>query len=1041
MTLLKVTICVFLSGCAALLYQVAWLRQFSIVFGTSEIAVATVLAAYMGGLALGSAITGRYLHRIRRPILTYGILEGGIALTALLVPVLLGGASAVFIYFVGGNIAPPASAGSGQTLFYLISTFLILGIPTGCMGATLPLLTKYAVRSDEEIGSRVSLLYAVNTAGAVAGALLAGFLVLPMFGLRETVWLGAIVNVFVFIIAYQIDKNIEPALIPQKSTPESISFKSQQSWILPIMAVSGAIAFTYEVLWTRLLNHVLGGSIYAFSTMLASFLAGIAIGSGIAGRFATDRQKSTMYFAASQVLVAVASISVFLCIENMLPESSGMLGNTLFAVAVMLPSTVFIGATFPLAVRILSRNEFEAGTSAANIYAWNTIGAIVGALLAGFYVIPELGFTGTIKAAALTNLFLALVTTFLSPARRQSYSYFMAAAIVAALLLFKPTTPNAVIRSSALPVPNDSPEKQLFFEVGRSSTVLLVEHGGAFTLRTNGLPEAQIFAKGAPPIRNTQKWLTALPVLARPDARTMLVIGFGGGVAIEGIPPSVAEVDVIELEPEVINANRTISHVRGVDPTSIRGVNIIINDARNALNLTSRRYDVIVSQPSHPWTAGASHLFTREFLQLSKRHLDEKGVFVQWMNSELLDASLLRSLVATLFSVFDHVRLYHPDPGVLFFVASDTPVNIEQQLLNSDGGPIAEYANHYSRLGLATVEDVLLTLAADEAGLFKFSQSAESVTDNNNLMATRSNVFGTGLTADELIELLAPYDPLLDRESWVFEDLEDIEFAYMTSTMLQQKFARRVGRLKEAVPDEATALLINAMELSHSGKDEQAEDYYHTAHRAKPYDTSIQYFLVRRYLGQLARGNAPSGITDISNRFSGVPAAVIQGWRHGLASNWRGIAQLDTELAKSLPSDPWYVDAALLRAEWRTKVVVPGDNRYAREAMSLVDRALLIGPSLDLYVLRATSAILLGDPLATVETVRYMAIHIQEMIDRLKREEYYISTAALEALEVRLNSFINEFDKPFYDRTDGANAEVRGTLEDLLTEIRAQLRQ
>jgi spermidine synthase len=563
---------VFLSGFAALLYQVAWLRQFSIVFGTSEIAVATVLAAYMGGLALGSAITGRYLHRIRRPILTYGLLEGGIALTALLVPVLLGGASAVFIYFVGGKIAPPASAGIGQTLFYLISTFLILGIPTGFMGATLPLLTKYAIRSDEEIGSRVSLLYAVNTTGAVAGALLAGFFVLPAFGLRESVWLGAIVNVFVLIVAYQIDKNTEPALIPQKSTFEFISFKSQQSWILPIMAVSGAIAFTYEVLWTRLLNHVLGGSIYAFSTMLASFLAGIALGSGIAGRFATDRQESTMYFVVSQVLVALTSILVFVWIENMLPESSGTLGNALFAVAVMLPSTIFIGATFPLAVRILARNRMEAGTSAANIYAWNTVGAIVGALLAGFFVIPELGFTGTVKAAALANLVLAFITTFLLPARRRSYSYITAAATVAALLLFNPTTPNAVIRSSALPVPHDSPEKQLFFRVGRSSTVLLVEHGGTFTLRTNGLPEAQIFAKGAPPIRNTQKWLTALPVIARPDARTMLVIGFGGGVAIEGIPPSVTEVDVIELEPEVINANRMISKDRAVDPTSIHGV-------------------------------------------------------------------------------------------------------------------------------------------------------------------------------------------------------------------------------------------------------------------------------------------------------------------------------------------------------------------------------------------------------------------------------------------------------------------------------------
>jgi MFS family permease len=196
--------CFLLSGFAALLYQMAWMRQFSTIFGTSETAVATVLSAYMGGLALGAAVAGRMVQLIRRPILFYGLLEATIAISALLVPVLLSAAGLLYAAVLGDQPSIPDAAGWGQPLFYFFVAFVVLMVPTACMGATLPVLTRYVVSRDDQIGRRVGGLYAINTLGAVGGAIVAGFVLLPELGLRGTVWCGVVVNILVFAIAVSV---------------------------------------------------------------------------------------------------------------------------------------------------------------------------------------------------------------------------------------------------------------------------------------------------------------------------------------------------------------------------------------------------------------------------------------------------------------------------------------------------------------------------------------------------------------------------------------------------------------------------------------------------------------------------------------------------------------------------------------------------------------------------------------------------------------------------------------------------------------------
>lgn len=1065
LVLAGVVACFFLSGFAALLYQTAWLRQFSLVFGTSELAVATVLAAYMGGLALGAAVAGKFIHRVTRPVLAYGLLEAGIAISALAVPLLLAAAGALYVAVLGDRPDPPDAATIGQPVFYLFVAFIVLAIPTGFMGATLPLLIRHVVTRDEDVGPRVALLYATNTAGAVGGTVVAGFLLLPAVGLNATVWVGVFVNAVVFAIAALLARSM-PTLAADAHGSGAVAsppgfYKScirpwftratdgvsavqqtlmnQPAWILPLMLVSGANAFLYEVLWTRMLSHVLGGSIYAFATMLAAFLTGIALGGAFAGRFTAQRERAPIAFAITQVAIALLSVAIYWWMGALVPATRTPAELAIFSVAVMLPATIFIGATFPIAVRMLARDESEASVTTARIYSWNTVGSIIGAIAAGFYLIPLLGFEGAIKLAVLVNLVLALwVLICVAPLRRMAYSGAVAGLIVLTFAAYWPNRPQAVIASSGFLLYQDPYAQELYFAVGRSSTVLLTEESGYYNIRTNGLPEASISVDGAPPARHSQRWLTALPVAARPDARNMMVIGFGGGVALEGAPPSVEDIDVVELEPEVVNANRVLSGRRAIDPLAEDRVNIVINDARNALRLTNKQYDVIVSQPSHPWTAGASHLFTREFVALAREHLTEDGVFLQWMNSEFVDADLLRSLAATLADVFEYVRLYQVDPTVLQFLASDEPLDVELDLVRT-GEPLRSNLLHYSYMGLNGVNDFVAALALDEAGIESFSRGARLSTDNYNLMATRSRVLGDGLRSAELAELLGPYDALLKPDSWIYRELGDrIDLAYIASRLFASANSVRAAQLADATPDFVDKAVINALGYAYNGAHQQSREAYALALSREPNNQMVRFKFIADDLPDIAMNRASEATMRTASGLTGVPAAIVAGWPLGAQQDWAGLVRLDEQLSRSNVSDIWYPETILLRAEWRTKVAGEERQRHAFNALRMVDRALVIRPDLELYVLRAAAALALEDREAFVESGRYVALYIQDKLARARQGTYVISDYELDIMQERLTVF----DTMLKQLEGNPVAERRGReVEDVMRALLGEVQQ
>ncbi len=957
----KISICFFLSGLAALLYQTAWMRQLSVVFGTSELAVATVLTAYMSGLSLGAAVAAKFIDRIKQPLLTYGILEGGIAISAIAVPFLLIAIGDATSLVLGGQESPPEVKGVGQLLIYFVATLLILVFPTALMGATLPLLIKHVLTREEEIGEKVGGLYSLNTFGAIAGTLIAAFILLPNISLLSTILVGAAINLLVLLVILNISKtqsfDIDPTTRPLNPIAQQASnrfWKLDGGWILPIMTLSGVATFTYEVLWTRLISHILGGSVPAFAVMLAGFLIGIAIGSAVAAKYAKSKQQARNGFILVQIGIAVAAAITFYAINAFTPEKGGLYVNSLLSLALLLPSTLFVGATFPFAVRIFASSVEDAPVASARVYAWNTIGAIFGAAFAGYFLIPWVRYEGAIEFAVLLNFSLALLTFFLVLPSKTSLASKLVPVICISLvaLLYNPAWPENIIRFSPLLHNTQKDNALVYYDVGRSSTVLMTEANGHFWLRNNGLPESAITMAGQPKTRHSQSILSTLPVIARPDAKTMLVAGFGGGVVVEDVAPSIDEIDVLELEPKVIEANKMIADRRLINPLADPRINLIFNDARSALNLTNKKYDIIISQPSHPWTAGASHLYTREYMQLVEAHLEEDGVFLQWMSTAFTDEYLLRSLTATLVDTFEHVRVYQFSPTVLSFLASNEPLEIEKQILLTSR-PFVDDPVHFAAKGFTSPESLLAGLAMDTEGARRFAKSGKVVTDNFNTLGTRSALTVEGdraLTYDRLTQIVLDHSPLYSKDSWVYSEfIDSIKVPYLTREV--QKLGRgelyKSLHLSLAANDNQQAYSILHNLLRNSGRYVEGRQSLLDGIRVNPNDIQQKYLLIRDYIERSSLDDASKEIRTIFNSMDGAPKIVLDNLKNiSLDSKITHVfKENDLKLATAEQNDEWFIPALRSRIIWRMKEGrLTNNNELLSEAEHMLTALIINQP-------------------------------------------------------------------------------------------------
>lgn len=940
-----VALCFFFSGMAALLYQTAWMRQFAAVFGTSEPAVAAVLAAYMSGLAIGAAAAGKWLTKVKRPVLVYGLLELGIAMGAIALPLGLYLARTLFKSMTGGLPEPPDAGGAGQFAFYLAATFLLVLIPTSFMGATLPLLARHAVNRESQIGERIGFLYAINTVGAVFGTIFAAFVLLPRIGLQATVWVGVALNAFVFVLALMLAQGAKRE--SAEDSDESRAVPCGWSFIFPIMACSGAVAFTYEVLWTRLFSHILGGSIYAFATMLASFLSGIAIGSAIASKHARTKEDALRGFGAAQLGVGLFSVAIYFALD-LLPgfqtrigagESGGILQNAAIAAMMLLPSTLCLGATFPFAVRIATQSANQAGHASARVFSWNTLGGTIGALAAGFLIVPALQYEGTIRLCILANFSLAVFAFFAAKSSELKPRVLGLATLVLAAVFFWPAPPTAILSASPFTTLSGQGDP-LWIRAGSSCTTMVTKLGDEYQVRVNGLPQSYIVPKGAPPFYGRfSRWLAALPLFARPEAEQVCVIGLGGGVAVEDLPDSVRQIDVFELSREVVEANEYLSELRRSDPLADPRVRIIENDARSAFERTTKRWDVVVSQPSHPWTAGASHLFTKEFAALVHEHLTDDGVFMQWAATMAFDLNLIRYYGATLLNEFEHVMLYQQSNNTPLFLASDSELDIAKAMLDNPG-LLASAPQYSSWLGVGLPEDFAAQLTFDTEDLRALCEGTEPNSDDLNRLALRppswtglDHVESVGARMEEIVSPLVHYDdldPRLDRISII-------------RRLLDYELVDRARTLTAHFDEESQRLYAESLINRRLGEIAAANEKLHRAADLAPSDPVIAKSLLLTELGRelSERGARAEAVLD------DVGLAVVDGWHAMIAEDWEGLAKLDATLDEVQRADPLYFLSVQLRSLWRAHVERPEPEAraLAHDAIVIVDDAIAIGPN------------------------------------------------------------------------------------------------
>ena len=655
----------FGSGACALVYQVMWLRLLSLVFGVTVYAASTVLAGFMAGLGAGSLIAGRLTPRIRRPLVAFGIAEALVGITAFATPFLL---DALTTLWIAVHPALPKSL-AALTLIRFIVAFLVLIVPTSMMGATLPLVIKSAIARADRVGGRIGLLYAINTAGAIVGALVAGFYFIAEIGVERSFQIAAAVNVLIALIAVAAGAAMPPETAALSERPASQAGRTRvegRRLVLWTFFVSGLMSLALEIVWFRTLVIFLRPTAYAFTIMLACVLAGIALGSAIAAPLLAMRRHWILVLAAIQCVIGVAAVLSFnmlaraqQAIETATPWFERLGINSYLAPLVvsslvaMLPTTILLGLAFPIGLTLFTGDDASAETSrkAGTFYSLNVLGAILGSVLAGFVLLPQLGTrTSLIAVAALATLSSILLAV---SARKTNPRMAIATAIAAPLLFIAGA--RAAIDPFDLAFERfHRGETLLWREEGAQTTVAVHDRLGNPPIRVmylDGNHQANDSAGGA----FVHHRIGALPVMLHPNPASALVIGLGGGATPGSVALHKLHVDVVELSKAVVAGSDYFKHVN-FKLLERPNVTLHVDDGRNFLLMNRKKYDVVTADIILPRHAGAGSLYSREYYELVRGALNEDGVAMQWNGGD--SATEYKLLMRTFTSVFPHTTLW-----------------------------------------------------------------------------------------------------------------------------------------------------------------------------------------------------------------------------------------------------------------------------------------------------------------------------------------------------------------------------------------------
>jgi len=769
----------FLSGAAALIYQVVWVRSLTLIFGGSHLAVTAVLSIFMAGLAIGGYAIGRYVDQVKKPLRLYGLLELGIALFALIFMGWMALYPAIYV---------PLAQGKDNAHVYLLIirvlfSVVALIIPTTLMGGTLPVLSRFVSKQPQTLRSYLSFLYGINTLGAVLGAIAGGFFFLRFYSVSTTFQVAILSNAFIGLATLLLQGKAaavlasEPAVLEDRdvlsktdsaglSHPQGIRNAFPQKLVLWGIGVSGFCALGYEVLWSRILTIVVGASVYSFTTMLVAFLAGIALGSeayGLLPRFFNIKDKgmdrSILWFGGVQVVIGVTALLVTIYIRD-IPANSiriqnyflgigigsfgvRMWSNFILAFSYMVVPAFFMGVAFPLAGKIHAEYRKVVGGAVGEILAYNTMGAILGAAISGYVMIYLFGIERSLQMLTVINIGVGLLVFF--SIRNINLLNWGMAALAAAAVLFLALDQNtlkiwdmkyfAIYRNNqpeAFRTPEMAREAVentdvLYYGEGVEAIVSSIKvKGGEQSFITNGRIEASSHLQG----QQHLLMLGHLPMLLNKNPRNVLVVGLGSGITSGAISvhPSVEQITLLEIEPKVMGVAKTFEkynhHV--LEHPKLK---IIFNDGRNFLMTSKNKFDVITADPIHPWFSGAGYLYTTEYFKLASEHLLPGGVVCQWLPIYEMTADDLRSVVKTFSEHFKYTMLWltHYDAEL---VGSNSPILIDEAELERRIAEPAIYTD-LSRVMMGSATDFLSYFVMGTEGIKRFSEGGILNTDDN----------------------------------------------------------------------------------------------------------------------------------------------------------------------------------------------------------------------------------------------------------------------------------------------------------------------
>ncbi len=750
--------CFFCSGLLSLNYEILWLRKLHSLMGSTSLATAAILSSFMGGLALGAWLAGKYLLNNNEPLRTYGLLELAIALFAFLSPLLFDSMESIYLLLNHSIQAQPWTT----QLFRTLTAGLLLFLPTTAMGATLPLLVSALARQidSEKPSGSAGLLYGLNTLGAVFGILLTGFVLLPLLGqaqsLKLTAWLNlALGGLLVCVPSKTAPVNpVRVAVAPQTTALPALP--------LAISALTGCTAMILETSWTRLLSQSLGSTTYAFSLMLATYLSALALGSLFLHKRA--EQVSDKLPSLAGIVLSAAGLSTLLSQWLLNPSPSfyshlisflkPFLGSHSFpshiisqaslAILMIFCPVFFLGALFPVLNSWCTRIGVSPAKASAGIYSANTLAGVIGSWLASFVLGPWLGFYTTLTIMALLLLGAGLLTLWLGKTVQIHHRIFSLLMVVTSCWLCIKLPPQEhrfhLLELYHSPHLIQELKKNPYFQAqferfqtryakdGLSASVSVIQVDQTHILLTDGKADASSEVSVIPLA------LSHLPLLFLPQAEKMLIIGLGSGITAGAATlHPLKTIDVVEIEKEVVQAAQLFFQKPAHSALSDPRVKLEIEDAYTVLKNSTERYDVIVSQSSHPWRAGSARLFTCDFWQAGKKALRSGGIFVQWLGLRHMQPFHLSSVLKSFQTVYPESLLFIFESEIIL-LGSNTHLKYHPHQAQKVWKTVTQDLKRIQSNSPLSADDLLTGFQASADNVKKMGSAGQLITEDNGLL-------------------------------------------------------------------------------------------------------------------------------------------------------------------------------------------------------------------------------------------------------------------------------------------------------------------